>query len=193
MKKIYILSGWSEAGKNEAQAVGMENGVLALRSLFFEKMLSLADTEDDNFDISDRQGLLETLKELHDNFAESDLANQFVNLVYDFMDINRENAISLDAVYRPELIEAFRQDKRFDVEVIWIETSLENRDEREFSKLKRTDKDITLREVELRTKAKDMIKQAAGADTVREMADSIVENNGTLAQYRDALKTIITQ
>jgi 3-deoxy-D-manno-octulosonate 8-phosphate phosphatase KdsC-like HAD superfamily phosphatase len=42
--------------------------------------------------------------------------------------------------------------------------------------------------VELRTKAKDMIKQAAGADTVREMADSIVENNGTLAQYRDALK-----
>jgi hypothetical protein len=28
---------------------------------------------------------------------------------------------------------------------------------------------------------------------VREMADSIVENNGTLAQYRDALKDIITQ
>jgi len=184
MKKVYFLSGLSESGKSQAGQWATQNGIFRLKIIYFEKIIA----QTMGLEMKDKQETEKTIQKLYQN--EEQMINKFKDFAYEFMVANKCEAISLESLYRANLAIAFLNDDRFQTEVIFIKASLKNRVDREYHKLKQTNSTISKQDLENEIKQKDEFKITKGVLDVEKIATIVLENDGSIDQYKEKILQI---
>ncbi|ATZ18389.1 hypothetical protein ESOMN_v1c00030 [Williamsoniiplasma somnilux] len=183
IKKIYFLSGLSECGKSCAGEIAKFNGIFRLKIIYFEKMIIQNKGMSMNSESKEK-----SLNMFYKNTEEA--FKEFRDYIYQFMLINKCDAISLESLYRSELAKSFIGDERFKTEVIYIEVDLEKRAEREFLKESKNNPKLTFDDIKKQIEQKDKFKINNGVLKVKDVSTKIVNNNGTLKQFKEKILKI---
>ncbi|AVP49245.1 hypothetical protein [Williamsoniiplasma luminosum] len=183
-KKVFFLSGLSECGKSQAGEWATKNGIFRLKIIYFEKMIA----QIEGIPVSNKDEMSNAIKSMYSN--EVEMCSKFRDQVFEFMLINKCEAISLESLYRANLAKSFLNDFRFDTEIIYIDAEIEKRAQREFEKIYQTNPSITLEKVIEQTKNKDIFKISKGVLEVEAIATKIVNNNRSLDDFQKAILKI---
>jgi len=182
MKKIYFLSGFS--GKSHAGEWATQNGIFRLKIIYFEKQIA----KSMGLEMNSKEETVTALKKLYLN--EEQMINKFKDAVYDFMDTNKCEAISLESLYRANLATAFLNDDRFQTEVIYVNANLENRIEHAYQMAVQAGLTVSKQDLETKIKQKDADKIAKGVLDVEKIATIVLENNGHIDEYKEKILNI---
>lgn len=176
-KKIYALGGLSECGKSgTGKYLSKRHNIWNLKfRYFFEQMAQRYDVED-------------PLKFYRNNsdFVSLLEINQIAEL---FQKQYYKDAISLESLHDFELTKALkaRLGEQFSIIYIYIDTSLRNRVIRNA-----LSEGIDIEQSMKQVQSKDADKKNMGADKIEDIADFVVDNNGTNYELYNRLDTIVS-
>lgn len=168
-----MASGKEAAGKYLAEKYG------AKKIRFSDPLRQMLDV----MDLPDSRKNLQTLStSVRQNFGDDILSKAMMKLVSGLKD----NLIIIDGVRRKTDIENFRNSKKFFL--IYIEASTETRYARSVARAENpSDREMTREEFE----KKDEAEPEARIETLKNAADFIIDNNGTLEETHNQLENIL--
>ena len=171
----------SECGKSEAGRFFAGKGVERLKIARFIEVIASSRGYDINSDtFTDR------LFEVDPNGTLA----EFVNLVASHMRKAGLRHASLESMYRVPMathLKAVLGDRMVN---IFIDAPFDVRVKREWAKL---GKDMSVKDVERRVAEKDEMKTRIGVPGLRDVADIVIDNSGTLEEYRIRLGEILDE
>ena len=179
--RVFSLGGMSEYGKSEAGRVLDTAGVKRLKIARFIETIAVAR----GYDISH-----DTFTDhLFENDSQGTLA-EFFDLVVTFMKEQGHSYSSLESMYRVPMATFLKQALGGRMVNIYIEVPFEVRVRREWIRRGRS---VSLKNVERKVIEKDEKKARIGVPDLREVADVVIDNSGTLDEYKAHLSKILKQ
>ncbi len=181
VSRLFSLGGMSECGKSEAGRFFADRGVERLKiARFIEVIASSRGYDLSGDDYTDQ---------LFEVDADGTLA-EFVRLVGSHMGGAGIRCASLESMYRVSMathLKAVLGDRMVN---IYIDAPFDVRVEREWAK---SGKDSSVRDVERRVAEKDEMKARIGVPGLRDVADIVIDNSGTLEEYQCRLGDIVME
>ena len=174
-KQIYALGGLSECGKSgTGQYLSEEHNIWNLKFRYFLEQMAQRYDIDDPLKFYRNNSNLVALLEINQ------IAMLFQKQYY-------KDAISLESLHNFELAKALKIQLGDQFTIIYIDTLLKNRVIRN-ALSEGIDLEKSMQQVFL----KDIDKKNMGADKIKEIADFIIDNNGTKYELYSKLDTIVS-
>ncbi len=174
-KKIYALGGLSECGKSgTGKYLSQKHNIWNLKFRYFLEQMAQRYNVDDPLMFYRNDSYLVSLLEVNQ------IAMLFQKQYY-------KDSISLESLHDFELSKALKEQLGEQFSIIYIDTSLKNRVIRN-ALSEGIDIDKSMKQVQ----EKDIEKQNMGADKIIEIADFVIDNNGTNYELYSKLDTIVS-
>ena len=181
VSRLFSLGGMSECGKSEAGRFFAGKGVERLKIARFIEVIASSSGYD-----MDSDAFTDHLFEVD----PSGTLAEFVNLVASHMRKAGLRHASLESMYRVPMathLKAVLGDRMVN---IFIDAPFDVRVKREWAKL---GKDTSAKDVERWVAEKDEMKTRIGVPGLRDVADIVIDNSGTLEEYRIRLGEILDE
>ena len=181
VSRLFSLGGMSECGKSEAGRFFADRGVERLKIARFIEVIASSRGYDMSGDAF--------TDHLFEADADGTLA-EFVKLVGSHMRRLGLRYASLESMYRVPMatyLKAVLDNRMIN---IYIDAPFDVRVEREWAKL---GKDASVKDVEGQVAEKDEMKTRIGVPQLRDFADIIIDNSGTLEEYHLRLGDIVME
>lgn len=172
-KKIYALGGLSECGKSgTGKYLSKKHDIWNLKFRYFLEQMAQRYDVDDPLKFYRNNSALVSLLEINQ------IAMLFQKQYY-------KDAISLESLHDFELTKALKAQLGEQFLIMYIDTNLKNRVIRNA-----LSEGIDVKQSMEQVQAKDVEKRAMGADKIKEIADFVIDNNGTSYELYSKLDTI---
>lgn len=172
-KKIYALGGLSECGKSgTGKYLSKMHDIWNLKFRYFLEQMA------QRYDVDDPLKFYRNNRNLVSLLEINQIAMLFQKQYY-------KDAISLESLHDFELSRALKSQLGEQFSIIYIDTSLKNRVIRNALA-----EGIDVQQSMEQVQAKDAEKRAMGADKIKEIADFVIDNNGTNYELYSKLDTI---
>lgn len=180
---MFSLGGMSECGKSTAGLHLQKLGIVRLKIIKFEEKMM----RHRGYDLSN--GMKEDyFVELYSSNTE-EVLKEFLYLVSKYMEENNIKYASLESMYRPQMAQFLKDTLKEKMANIYIEANIDQRAKREWLKYYKDSN--TLEEITKKVKEKDKFKIRNGANKVKDVADYIIDNSGSLESLITNIDNIV--
>lgn len=175
-KKIYALGGLSECGKSgTGKYLSQKHNIWNLKFRYFLEQMS------QRYDVADPLKFYRNNSDLVSLLETNQIAILFQKQYY-------KDAISLESLHDFELTKALKARLGEQFSIIYIDTNLKNRVIRNA-----LSEGMSIEQSMGQVQAKDIRKKEMGADKIKDIADFVVNNNGTSYELYNKLDTIVSE
>lgn len=180
IQRIFGVGGLSESGKSSAGRYLDSRGIRRLKFVvFFRQIMQRVDPEA-NFD--------EWQKKAIDNRPEW-LWEEFLKVLVQRLEEERISCAALESLYRPSLALAMRRTLGAKFVVVYIDIPEEIRLERQVIRQNLS----SLEEAKRLLLPRDAEKLTWGALQIRDMADEVIDNSGSINKFHQKLDEAISK